>query len=382
MSSTRRTACHYVAVTLVLALGVTHAPASHAQSSLTNFRAEAGVTVVEAPGAEGLDVDQRDVEQRDVEVPPLTGRVVDQAALLDPATERALNQQLAAHEDSTSNQVAVLTIASLAGRPIEEVALAVARTWQLGQAGRDNGVLLLVARDDRQMRIEVGYGLEGALPDVVASRIIRHELRPAFRAGDFDGGVQAGVAAILQAITGSYEPPPASSSSPPRLAGLLVVLVGGVVGGLPIYLSLMAAARGGWMLWILTLIFLSPFMFGGLLGAFVGLARVIAGSSPWGGMIPIVGLPVTFVGYLWQSIRLIRHPDLRASRKQVGEDQSVTETITVWPYTFTPTFWESGVASAGAGGSGSGFSSGGFSSGGSFSGGGGSFGGGGASGGW
>jgi uncharacterized membrane protein YgcG len=95
-----------------------------------------------------------------------------------------------------------------------------------------------------------------------------------------------------------------------------------------------------------------------------------------------VGLPIAFVGYLWQSIRLIRHPDLRASRKQVGEDQSVTETITVWPYTFTPTFWESGVASAGAGGSGSGFSSGGFSSGGGFSGGGGSFGGGGASGGW
>jgi len=190
------------------------------------------------------------------------------------------------------------------------------------------------------------------------------------------------VAAILQAITGSYQPPPASSSSPPRLAGLLFVLVGGVIGGLPIYLSLMAAARGGWVLWILTLLFLSPFMVGGLLGALIGLASVITGSSPWGGVIPIVGLPIAFMGYLWQSIRLIRHPPLRAARERADADQSVTETITAWPFTFTPAFWESGVASAGAGGSGSRFSSGGFSSGGSFSGGGGSFGGGGASGGW
>ena len=354
----RRTAWQCVTIAFALALMLGPTRAAYAQS---------GDPVTAIP---------------DVEVPALTGRVVDRADLLAPATERALTEQLAAHEASTSNQVAVLTVASLAGRPIEEVALAVARTWELGQGGADNGVLLLVARADREMRIEVGYGLEGALPDAVASRIIRHELRPAFRAGDFDGGVQAGVAAILQAITGTYEPPPASSSSPPRLVGLLFVVIGGAIGGLPMYLSLMAAARGGWVLWILTLLFLSPFMFGGLLAALIGLASVLVGGSPWGGIIPLLGIPTVFVVYLWQSIRLIRHPDLRSSRERVGDNKSVTDTIAVWPFTFAPTFWESGVAASGlSGGSGGGFSSGGFSSGG-FSGGGGSFGGGGASGGW
>ena len=322
-----------------------------------------------------------------IDVPALTGRVVDRADLLSPTTERAITQQLAAHEEATSNQVAVLTIASLGGRPIEEVALTVARTWALGQAESDNGVLLLSARDDRAMRIEVGFGLEGALPDVVASRIIRHELRPAFRAGDFDGGVQAGAVAILEAITGTYEPPASTSSSPPRLAGLLFVLVGGVIGGLPIYISLMAAARGGWVLWILTLLFLSPFMFGGTLAALIGLTGVLLGSTPWSGVIPLIGLPTVFIAYLWQSIRLIRHPELRASRERVGNDESITDPVAVWPFTFAPSFWESGVITAGSGsGSSGGFSSGGFSSGGfsggGFSGGGGSFGGGGASGGW
>lgn len=321
-----------------------------------------------------------------VDVPPLTGRVVDRADLLAPATEQDLTQRLAAHEDSTSNQVAVLTVASLEGRPIEEYSLQVARTWALGQEEFDNGVLLLIARDDREMRIEVGYGLEGTLPDVVASRIIRNELRPAFREGDFDGGVEAGVQAILDAINGTYEPPPSSSSSMPRLTGLLLFVVGALFGGIPCYISLMAGARGGWLLWILTLIFLGPFILGGVFATLIGLAFLIVGESAASVLFPLLGLPGAVVLYFWQSIRLIRHPTLKAAREKISKEESVTETMEVWPFTFAPSFWKSGVTStSGSGGSRGGWSSssGGFSSGGSsFSGGGGSFGGGGASGGW
>ena len=319
-----------------------------------------------------------------IDVPPV-GRVVDQADLLAPSTEQALTAQLAAHEDATSNQVAVLTLPSLQGRPIEEVSLQVARTWQLGQEEFDNGVLLLIAREDRAMRIEVGYGLEGALPDVVASRIIRYELRPAFRAGEFDGGVEAGVTAILGAINGTYEPPASPSPSMPWLTGLLLVVMGSLFGGIPSYISLMAGARGGWLLWILTLIFLGPFFLGGTVATLVGLAFLVGGDSAARALFPLFGLPVALVAYLWQSIRLIRHPDLKTARSKASADDSITDTIEVWPFTFRPDFWTSGVtaASGRSMGSAGGFShsSGGFSSGG-FSGGGGSFGGGGASGGW
>lgn len=321
----------------------------------------------------------------DPAVPALTGRVVDQAELLSRATEQSLTQRLAAHEDSTGNQVVVLTIASLQGRPIEDYSLSVARAWELGQAGDDNGVLLLIARDDRAMRIEVGYGLEGALPDVVAGRIIRNELRPAFRAGDFDGGVQAGVGAILEAIAGTYESPPSSSSAMPRLSGLLLLVVGTLIGSLPTYISLMAAARGGWILWILTLVFLGPFMLGGWFAALLGLSLVAVGDAPWSALFLLPGLPIVFGLYVWQSVRLIRHPELKTARAKSGEDASITDTVAVWPFTFAPSFWESGVvATAGSsGGGGFGGSGGSFSSGGSgFGGGGGSFGGGGASGGW
>ncbi len=138
------------------------------------------------------------------EVPFLSSRVVDQARLLKPATRRALESQLAAFEKDTSNQVVVLIIDSLGGEPIEDYSLRVVETWRLGQRGRDNGVLFLVVHKDRQMRIEVGYGLEGPLPDALASRILREKVTPQFRSGQFDAGVLAGVRAIQQAIQGEY----------------------------------------------------------------------------------------------------------------------------------------------------------------------------------
>ena len=103
-------------------------------------------------------------------VPPLTGRVVDLADILSPETERTVEALLAEHEAATSNQVAVLTIPSLDGEPLEDYSLRVARAWQLGTSEFDNGVLLLIAYRDRKIRIEVGYGLEGVIPDAIAKR--------------------------------------------------------------------------------------------------------------------------------------------------------------------------------------------------------------------
>ncbi len=136
-------------------------------------------------------------------VPPLTERVVDLADILTPATENAITMLLAAHEEATSNQVAVLTISSLQGETIEGFSIRVVEAWGLGTAEIDNGVLLLVALNDREMRIEVGLGLEGDLTDAAASRIIRGEMRPRFREGDFDAGVLAGVQSIVGTIEGT-----------------------------------------------------------------------------------------------------------------------------------------------------------------------------------
>lgn len=146
------------------------------------------------------------------QVPALSGRVVDNANILSPATEVQLTQQLAAHEASTSNQLVVLTVPDLQGYAIADFALDTARDWQLGQKDLNNGVLLLIARDERKIRIEVGYGLEGDLTDARSKRIIQKVIRPAFKQGDFDGGVIAGTNAIVGTIEGTYTPPADKSS--------------------------------------------------------------------------------------------------------------------------------------------------------------------------
>ena len=142
-----------------------------------------------------------------LDVPPLTGRVVDAAHLLPEPVAKTLSDDLAAHEARTGNQVAVLTLSSLEGEPLEDFSHRVATTWKLGQKGTDNGVLILVVPGDRKVRIEVGYGLEGALTDVKSSRIIREEMVSRFRAGDFPGGISAGVKAVVGTIEGTYTPP-------------------------------------------------------------------------------------------------------------------------------------------------------------------------------
>ncbi|HJT21158.1 MAG TPA: TPM domain-containing protein, partial [Nitrospira sp.] len=146
-----------------------------------------------------------------LDVPALTGRVVDLAHVLSAGDSDALSAALQAHEERTGNQVAVLILPSLEGEPIEEYSHRVATSWKLGRKGTDNGVLLLIALNDRKLRIEVGYGLEGTLTDLRSAHIIREEIAPPFRAGDIPGGIRAGVDAILRTIEGTYQAPKASS---------------------------------------------------------------------------------------------------------------------------------------------------------------------------
>src|SRR5262249_3450725 len=119
------------------------------------------------------------------ELPKLTGRVVDNAGMIDPATVAALTRRMEDFEKKGSDQIVVATIDSLDGEPLEDYANRLFRAWGLGQAGENNGVLLLVAKNDHKMRIEVGYGLEGTLTDLHTRLIIENTMVPAFRAGDF-----------------------------------------------------------------------------------------------------------------------------------------------------------------------------------------------------
>jgi uncharacterized protein len=275
-----------------------------------------------------------------VEVPYLAGRVNDQADLLGDAFEARLEERLRALEEETGAQVAVLTIPSLGGDPIEDFSLRVVETWKLGRAGVDDGVLILIARDDRRLRIEVGYGLEGALTDAQNGRIIDHVMAPRFRQGDFEGGVEGAVEIVSAAIRGEELelPERRSEQRMPSLATLIFF----IIFGLP-FINAALASRGaaGWILYL----FLTPFFFAlpaAIFGAGVGLFVAAA----W-----LIGFPL---------LRLImpKGPTTGTSRGGGG------------------VFWGPFLG----GGGGGGFGGGGF--GGGFSGGGGSFGGGGASGGW
>ena len=146
-------------------------------------------------------------------VPRLEGRVTDTAHLLSPAAAARLDSQLADFERTDSTQVVVLTIPSLEGEPLEDYSVKVAQAWGIGQKGKDNGVLLLVSKNDRKVRIEVGYGLEGQLTDALTGRIIDHAIVPAFKAGNFDAGIESGVASIIEAARGEYQAPPETRKS-------------------------------------------------------------------------------------------------------------------------------------------------------------------------
>jgi len=238
-----------------------------------------------------------------LDVPPLTGRINDTAHLLSPGSIRLLDHSLQVLEQNESTQIVVLTIPTLAGASLEEYSLKVAETWKIGQKNLDNGALLLIAVDDRKIRIETGYGLEGRLTDLVAGRIIRDTIAPAFRRGAFDQGVIDGVAAMIAAVKGEYtdtsEATDRAKTKDP--VGFVVFLFFGLlfignifrwkkplaagVGGLlaPLLAGLLFSGLFGWLIIIL----LVPI---GMLGAFV--ASILAGSAGVrrsGGIFPGMG---------------------------------------------------------------------------------------------
>ena len=140
-----------------------------------------------------------------LDFPALSGRVVDDAGILDEETRAALTQKLAEFEAKTTDQFVVVTLKSLQGTSIEDFGVELGRHWQIGQRDKNNGVLLIVVPNERRVRIEVGYGLEGALTDAVSRLIIENGITPRFRAGDFAGGVTRGVDDIISVLSGDAE---------------------------------------------------------------------------------------------------------------------------------------------------------------------------------
>lgn len=210
-----------------------------------------------------------------VALPVLSARVTDLTGILDQTQRGRLEAQLAAIERSGRAQLAVLLLPTTQPEAIEQFGIRLAEAWKIGRRGADNGVIVIVAKDDRRMRIEVGYGLEGALPDAVASRIVNERMAPAFRQGDFFGGLQAAVGAIDQALGGGgiadATPPPQAQGTggaqPDWIQWLFMLAMGaGVLRAIFGLLgSLAAAAIGGWL----------GFMVFGSLGFGIGAAVLV-----------------------------------------------------------------------------------------------------------
>jgi uncharacterized protein len=268
----------------------------------------------------------------DVAVPPLSGRVVDQTGTLSSGDVDALTQKLRDFETRKGSQIAVLIVPTTAPETIEQYSIRVAEAWKIGRKKIDDGAILLVAKDDHKLRIEVGYGLEGALTDVTAQRIIDEIITPKFRSGDFAGGISDGVDRIMSVVDG--EPLPAPAAQQQDFGSSLYQLINPF----------------------------NPFVIIGvlILGAFLRsvLGRLV-GSVATGGLIAVLAWFI--VGSLVVSLI-------------AGAIASV--------FTLVSDSLGSGGVGRGGGFVGGGGSFSGSSGGGGFSGGGGSFGGGGASGSW
>lgn len=278
------------------------------------------------------------------EIPRLTTRVSDLAGVIPNTTERRVDEALSRYERETGSQVVVLTIDSLEGEALEDYSYRVASENGIGREGVDDGVLLLVAVGDRKLRIEVGYGLEGELTDLEAGRIIRNVITPRFKQGDFGGGVEEGVSAILGTLRDEPgavpdEPVPAPGGGGSPFENWMSRLIFFVVMSVFVLQSLFTKGWKGWFVFL----FLMPF--------FWVFGNMLFGGD--GGLTLLLG---------WIVFYLVLKFLLRGTSR--GRDM-----VTRSPFLSGLSEWSNSR------------SSGGFSSGG-FSGGGGSFGGGGASGSW
>jgi len=159
-----------------------------------------------------------------LDVPPLKGRVNDYARLLSPEAAARLELKLAAFEQEHATQIVLLTIPSLEGDVIEGFSIRVAEQWQIGQKGKDSGVILILAKAERKVRIEVGMGLQGVLPDITAGQIIRNQMGPHFKRNDFDQGVEAGIEAIMAATRGEFTAAPQEPRSRGHRGGVQTLL--------------------------------------------------------------------------------------------------------------------------------------------------------------
>src|SRR5262245_34138887 len=198
------------------------------------------------------------------DVPRLSSPAEDLAGALTPAQLQEARKISAALEASDSTQLALLVVKTTGGRDIAEYAIDVFRRAGLGQAGKNNGVLIVIAVDDRRVRIEVGTGLEGRLPDALASRIIRDEMVPKFRANDYGGGAVAGMKAVAAAVKGEYKGSPTSPARKVAFAWGVLILV--------LFLAMFFSRRGSGLGG-----FFTGYMIGGMLGGGRG------GGGGWGG---------------------------------------------------------------------------------------------------
>jgi uncharacterized protein len=197
--------------------------------------------------------------------PPLSGRVVDDAGIFSEPAKAKLTTYLAEHEQQTGHQVVVVTLKDLGGTDIADYGYQLGRAWGIGQKGKNNGALLIVAPNQHQTRIEVGYGLEGDLTDAQSKLIIENLMLPAFRKGDYDGGIMAGTVNVLRTLGGN--PTGAETIPEPKQGG------DSPLGGIPIILLIIFFVVFGRHLWPLLLI-------GGLSG---GRGGGFGGGGGWGG---------------------------------------------------------------------------------------------------
>lgn len=239
-----------------------------------------------------------------LEAPALKGRVNDYGGMLSPEAARTLEQQLAAFEQETTTQIVLLTVPSLEGDVIENFAIRVADAWKIGQKDKGNGVMLILAKKERKIRIEVGTGLQGVLPDITAGQIIRNVMAPSLKAGDNDRGISAGLAAIMDATKGEFKAAPADKKTAKKkkssgydlflvllLVGVVIVAAvgsssrtaGTLAGG--IALPLAAGVGLGAALWKLGLLAILGAAAGFLISLLMRLFNASGGGggSGWGG---------------------------------------------------------------------------------------------------
>jgi len=225
----------------------------------------------------------------DVALPPLVHRVTDLTATLDAQQMQTLESRLAEFEKNKGAQLAVLIVPTTQPETIEQFGIRVVEAWKLGRKKVDDGALLLVAKDDRTLRIEVGYGLEGVLNDATANRIIDEIIVPRFKRGDFYSGIESGTAAMMQVVNGEPLPPPrrAAASGKYDIESLLFVAFGlvMVVGGMlrAMLGRFPAAVLMGGALGALAWLTVAPLMIAVLAGAAAFIFVLLGGGRGFGG---------------------------------------------------------------------------------------------------